>query len=269
MSSPPPAPLAEHRFPCDACGGDLLFDPTADRLLCPHCGNTQALSDGPAPIRELDLQTALNADLPDTEMEETRVSTCPNCAAQIEFDATLHATECPFCATPVVADTGRHRHIKPRGVLPFALDEQTAHSAMVAWLGQLWFAPSGLQDYARHGRKLNGIYVPFWTFDAQTSSAYSGMRGTIYYTTRTVMRDGKPRTVRVAKTRWRRVSGRVSRFFDDVLIIASRALPQRHTNALAPWDLTQLHPYSPNIWLGFAPKGIRSRSPRGSKTPRP
>ncbi len=85
-------------------------------------------------------------------MEETRVLTCPNCGAQVEFDPGVHAAECPFCATPVVTDTGTHRHIKPRGVLPFALDERTARSAMTDWLGRLWFAPNGLQEYARKGR---------------------------------------------------------------------------------------------------------------------
>ena len=48
-------------------------------------------------------------------MEEIRVASCPNCGAQVEFDGAVHATECPFCATPVVADTGTHRHIKPKG----------------------------------------------------------------------------------------------------------------------------------------------------------
>ncbi len=255
MSETLTAPVAEHRFPCDACGGDLRFEPDAGALICAHCGNRQALDASPAPIRELDLQTALQAELPEAEMEETRVSSCPNCAAQVEFDAALHATECPFCATPVVTDTGRHRHIKPRGVLPFMLDERGARSAMNDWLGGLWFAPSGLQDYARKGRKMQGIYVPYWTFDAQTASSYRGERGTVYYETRTVMRDGKRQSVQVAKVRWRAVSGRVARFFDDVLVVASRSLPKQHTDALAPWDLSALHPYSPEFLAGFRAEG--------------
>ena len=86
---------------------------------------------------------------------ETRVTTCPNCAAQVTFDGDTHARECPFCATPVVVDTGTHRLIKPRAVLPFQLDERTAHKAMNDWLGRLWFAPNGLQEYARKGRRMN------------------------------------------------------------------------------------------------------------------
>lgn len=258
---PPVTADEEHRFPCNQCGADMRFDPGQDRLICDHCGNVERLDDGGpwtgSAIRELDFRHAIENELPAQEMEETRVSSCPNCGARIEFDPNVHATECPFCATPVVTDTGSHRHIKPKGLLPFALDEEQARDAMTVWLGRLWFAPSGLQDYARKGRKLTGIYVPYWTFDAETTTDYTGQRGTDYYETRTVMRDGKRETVRVRKTRWRRVSGRVARFFDDVLVLASRSLPKSYTDALEPWDLTALEPYSPQYLAGFLAEGYQ------------
>lgn len=253
FDAPPPAPLEEHRFPCDTCGSDLRFDPERYLLVCDHCGNSDAISStrGHHPIAELDFRTAISQTLPQTEMEETRVTTCPNCAAQVEFDEVRHATECPFCATPVVVDTGLNRHIKLRAVLPFALTETVANDAMNDWLGSLWFAPNGLQDYARKGRRMQGIYVPYWTYDADTQSSYQGERGTVYYVTRTVMRDGKPTQVQVPQVRWRAASGRVARFFDDVLVLASTSLPKRFTDALQPWDLAALEPYAPEYLAGF------------------
>lgn len=258
MVSTSDTPTVDHHFPCDTCGGDLRFEPNGRQLVCDHCGNTQALDGGPwgkTQIKELDFDAALNASLPAIEMEETRVSKCPNCAAEVEFDPDIHATECPFCATPVVSDTGNHRHIKPRGVLPFELDEATARAAMTQWLGRLWFAPGGLQDYARKERKMQGIYVPYWTFDADTTSSYTGERGTVYYETHTVMRDGKRQKIRVPKIRWRSARGRVSRFFDDVLVLASKSLPKRFTDALEPWDLSGLEPYAPEYLAGFRAEG--------------
>lgn len=244
----------EHRFPCDQCGADYRFDPDKNMLVCDHCGHTQQIGGGPwasANLSELDFDATVAQNLPLSELEETRVLTCPNCAAQVEFDPNTHAAECPFCATPVVTDTGTNRHIKPRGVLPFVLDEHHAHDAMSNWLGRLWFAPGGLKDYARKGRKMQGIYVPYWTFDANTRSRYQGERGTVYYTTRTVVQDGKRVQQRVAKVRWTRASGRVARFFDDVLILASTSLPKRFTDALQPWDLAALAPYQPQYLAGF------------------
>ena len=252
------SPVAEHRFPCDNCGADFRYDPRTRGLICDHCGNTgqiEGLEAGPATLSELDYRAALAAELPEAEIEETRVSKCPNCGAQVEFDADLHAIECPFCATPVVTDTGAHRHIKPKGVLPFALSEKDAREAMTNWLGRLWFAPSGLQDYARKGRAMQGIYVPYWTFDADTRSGYTGERGTVYYETQVMVRDGKRQQVRVAKVRWTRVRGKVARFFDDVLVLASTSLPKRFTDALEPWDLSEMEPYAPEFLAGFRAEG--------------
>ncbi|MEP1768697.1 MAG: TFIIB-type zinc finger domain-containing protein [Sulfitobacter sp.] len=255
---PPETVMQEHRFPCDTCGSDLRYDPHAGELKCDHCGHTETIGTvwgTSRAITEQDLQRGLSETLAVSEMEETRVSQCPNCAAQVEFDAHSQATECPFCATPVVVDTGLHRHIKPRAVLPFGLAEDVARDAMTDWLGGLWFAPSGLQAYARKGRRMDGIYVPYWTYDAQTDTRYAGERGTVYYETRTVMRDGKRKQVRVAKVRWRGVSGRVARFFDDVLVLGSKSLPKRFTDALEPWDLAALEPYAPEYLAGFRAEG--------------
>lgn len=253
-------PDTEHRFPCDNCGSDFRFDPGQNQMICDHCGNTGAIAAGPSrggSLQELDFRSAVSGDMPVAEIEETRVVACPNCGAQTEFNETVHATECPFCATPVVTDTGTHRHIKPKGLLPFGLDERAARAAMTDWLGGLWFAPNGLKEYARKGRPMSGIYVPYWTFDADTESQYSGARGTHYYETRTVTRDGKSKQVQVRKTRWHNVSGRVARFFDDVLVLGSQSLPKKYTDALEPWDLSAMEPYQPHYLAGFRAEGYQ------------
>ena len=248
-------PASEHRFPCHTCGADMRFDPGDEQLICDHCGSTEPIDHGPwtrsAAVREQDFRNAIEAGLGTAEMEETRVSTCPNCAAHVEFDPAVHSTECPFCATPVVTDTGTSRQIKPAAVLPFMLEETEARIEMTRWLGSLWFAPNGLMEYARKGRKLVGVYTPCWTFDADTKSSYRGQRGTVYHESRTVNRNGKSETIRVAKVRWRAVRGRVARFFDDVLIVASTALPDKFRKGLIHWDLTRLEPYQPEYLAGF------------------
>ena len=53
------------------------------------------------------------------------------------------------------------------------------------------------------------------------------------------------------KIRWSRRSGHISKFFDDVLVLASKSLPKRFTDQLAPWDLSSLMDYSPNYLAGY------------------
>jgi len=251
-----------HRFPCSNCGSDLRFSPHDGLLKCDHCGFEEMLNGTVArftPIAEQDYFKGLAQEQDQADASETRQISCENCGAVVEFNGTEHATECPFCASPVVIGTGKQRLIKPAAVLPFALEERQARKRMTDWLGKLWFAPNGLQEYARKGRKMQGIYVPYWTYDADTKTRYSGQRGTIYYVTETVpvQVDGKTQmqSKQVQKIRWRPVNGRVARFFDDVLVLGSKSLPKKYTDALAPWELVNLTPYSAEYLAGFSAEG--------------
>lgn len=263
---------AAHRWPCEACGSDLRFTPGATRLTCDHCGHVQDIPAASGRERkhalgELDLDAALRDQLPGTAMEAPQTTRCASCGALVEFQGAQHATECPFCASPVAVGTGTHRQIKPQALIPFRLTEEQARDAMTKWLGRLWFAPGGLVEYARKGRALNGIYTPYWTFDAASRSRYKGERGTYYYETRTVtvQVNGKPerRQEQVRHTRWQAVSGWVSRDFDDVLVLASTSLPQGYTQGLAPWDLGALEPYRPDYLAGFTAEGYTVALPDG------
>ncbi|MBD3765007.1 MAG: primosomal protein N' (replication factor Y) - superfamily II helicase [Rhodobacterales bacterium] len=253
----------DHRWPCQACGADLRYEPGQTELVCDHCGHRQKIPASPEArprlLGEIDLARGLARDLPSDAVEDVRQTPCPNCGALIEFQGAEHAMECPFCATPVVTGTGTARQIKPQALIPFALDERAARAAMTAWLGRLWFAPNGLVDYARKGRAMAGLYVPYWTFDAATRSAYRGARGDYYYETRTVRVQTKngpqTRQEQVRRTRWSPRAGRVARRFDDVLVLASQSLPRSYTEALEPWDLSALTAYRPEYLAGFTAEG--------------
>ena len=99
--------------------------------------------------------------------------------------------------------------------------------------------------------------MPCWTFDADTKSRYRGQRGDAYYEMRTVRVDGKTRQQRVRKVSWSPASGRVARFFDDVLVVASHSLPTKFRNSLGAWDLADLEPYQPEYLAGFRAEGYQ------------
>ena len=257
----------QHRYPCDQCGAELRFAPGQSVLKCDHCGHEQKIAapqGGPwegksKPFQELDLARGLSDDLPATASEEVRSTHCTNSGAVVEFQGANHATECPFCATPLVVDSGARRHIKPQALIPFQLDETTARKALITWLGRLWFAPNRLLEFTRAGRAMNGIYVPYWTFDADTQSRYRGQKGVHYYETRTVTVNvngrSEQRQEQVQKTRWYPASGMVSRQFDDVLVIAASSLPKGLGEGLEPWDLGAMQPYSPDYLAGMQAEG--------------
>lgn len=303
-----PTPQTDFRYPCENCGASLRFQPGQEVLVCDYCGHKQRIGGGAgrAPARqqqggaegeavilsdpetgralqwdaghkapqlvEIPLEKGLRLDQGSDLVETVRTVHCPNCGAEFEFDDATHADVCPFCATPVVTDTGTSRKIKPQGVLPFRLTQEQARNAMEDWLGRLWFAPSGLVAYAKRGRKLRGIYSPYWTFDADTRSEYSGQRGDYYYETIYVTQNINGRNQRVAqqvrRVRWRRAAGQVARNFDDVVVLASASLPRKFVDALAPWDLSHLRDYRTEYLAGLEAEGYTIPLAEGHQTAR-
>ncbi len=245
----------ETRFPCAQCGAFLTFALGTEAIRCDHCGHENTIEPTGGAIEELDLRAAL-ARLSETEpTEETQTIKCSACAAEFSFDPNVHADACPFCDNAIVVESGQGRHFKPRSLLPFVLTEDEAHGRLAGWLKGLWFAPNRVKKYARSSGRLTGIYTPYWTYDSETESRYSGERGTAYTVTQsyTAMVKGKPvrRTRQVTKIRWAPVQGTVWRNFDDVLVLASNTLPRKYTENLDPWRLENLVPYQEEYLSGF------------------
>lgn len=249
--------LTEKRFPCGQCGAELNYAVGTRSLECSYCGHLNEIENSAERLRELDFHAALRELQNSDRIEPTsKIIACPNCAAQFALDAHIHAGECPFCATSVVTQTADSTTLKPKGLLPFAVTSDQAREAYKSWLKKRWFAPNALKKYARSDAKLNGVYIPYWTYDSDTATSYRGQRGEVYYVTQryttTVKGRRVTRTRRVPKIRWYPASGRTSRHFDDVLVGATKTLPRKITDWLAPWDLENLLPYTEDYLAGFS-----------------
>ena len=255
IDAPPAETKREAQLACGQCGAVLSYAPGTDKLKCEYCGHTNRIEVAATEIREECLDTALSSGIGDAPIEETRTVKCGSCAAEFTFDPAIHAGSCPFCGHSIVEDTGLHRQIKPAALLPFLLTEREAKERVRQWLQNLWFAPNKLKTYARDQGRLSGVYLPYWTFDSKTRTRYSGRRGDYYNVPAQVRTrvNGKmvTQTRNVRKVRWRPAAGEVSRFFDDVLVLASRSLPTWMTDRLEPWDLIGLQPYTPEFIAGF------------------
>ncbi|MBM3739535.1 MAG: primosomal protein N' (replication factor Y) - superfamily II helicase [Acidobacteria bacterium] len=226
-----------HKFPCASCGSNMEWDPGLARLRCPRCAATQ----------EIQAQGSLE-EIPfgDYATQERRITEtavevkCANCGAVTQFEASEAAGKCPFCATPVVMQPkAADPLIAPHGVLPFAVTPQRATDAVKAWIGGLWFAPNDLKRVAQQDG-LQGIYIPYWTFDAETYSVYAGQRGE-WYTDQRGQRQ----------IAWQERGGAVACAFDDMLTPATTAVRAAHLESLEPWDLGHIRPYEPAYLSGF------------------
>ena len=248
-----------HTFPCESCGAALVFAPGTASLTCEYCGHAQAIARGAGRIVEYDFRSAraqarrvATKDLVEGGVE----AACTGCGARTVFKG--HASKCPYCDSPiVVAQAASEEQLVPESLLPFKVRPAEASQAFEAWVGSLWFAPNDLAARAR-AEAIDGVYLPYWTYDSQTQSRYRGERGTHYWVSESYTdSEGKRQTRQVRKTRWSSVSGTLGASFDDVLICASTSLPRPLIRALEPWDLSALEPYTPAYLSGFVAERYR------------
>ncbi|MCY3019240.1 MAG: hypothetical protein NTW87_09470 [Planctomycetota bacterium] len=246
----------ERKFPCKQCGADLVFEPGQKELKCPYCGHEEKIPQTEAEIKEYSFNDYLakprGRGYGQTGGRDVR---CGGCGAVTHFDASMRATTCAFCGGPLVTEDGAgdgagEDVIAPEALVPFAITAAQAQERFRQWIASLWFAPSQLKRGSSL-RQLQGVYRPFWTYDAHTVSHWTGERGDYYYTTETytVYENGKAvtKTRQVRHTRWTYVSGVYSEFFDDVLISAGR-----NTDFNTTYQLGGLKPYAKEYLSGFA-----------------
>jgi DNA-directed RNA polymerase subunit RPC12/RpoP len=243
---------------CVNCGAVMKFKPGTPHLACPYCGTENEIAQPAVPegIKEIDLEDFLQNHFKEEEHLEVATVKCDSCGASTTLDPNISSDQCPFCASTLVIKTGTVSSIhKPQYVLPFGITDQDARQRFARWLKGLWFAPSDLKHYADRADRLNGMYLPYWTFDCHTDTNYTGQRGEDYYVTESYSAEENGKTVtrtrQVQKTRWYPASGNVQNAFDDLLIEASQSLPGNLLRSLEPWDLPKLLPYDDKFLSGF------------------
>ncbi|MBC7785787.1 MAG: hypothetical protein H7144_18320 [Burkholderiales bacterium] len=232
----------------------LEFEPGSGALKCGFCGTLNEIPKSDHGIAELDYEQQLEELKSQQPVHEATVIHCDGCGGESTLPDGQSSGLCPFCGRAVVATSIVRKQIKPKALLPFAIQQQGAKQRFDQWLGSLWFAPSGLKKFADAGG-LGGVYLPAWTFDCHVLSDYTGRRGDHYYDTEsyTAMVNGKSmrQTRQVRRTRWSGASGSVQNAFDDLLVLADRSLPPDLRSAMQDWDLPALVPYQDDYLSGF------------------
>lgn len=241
-------------FPCEGCGADLSFHIGQQQLKCPYCGfEKELLVEVEGELEERDYLGMLRqlehwkeeGHTQETGQSEVR---CEACGGNVVFQGALTSSECPYCATPIQRDKvhdAEHR-IAVDGVLPFLVERRRAKAQLKQWVESRWFAPNDFKSRGVDG-KFNGVYLPFWTFDSLTHTRYSGERGENYVVEVVVNNQRRQET----RVRWWPASGQFQRFFDDILISATKGLPTWMLDRLSPWPLDKLLPYTPEVLAGF------------------
>lgn len=260
-------------YQCPACGGPLHFDSRTERLQCDHCDSTfspeevelhyaekdRAAADEFEPMDEEEAAASLSPEEKNQcthsrwdgstisaewgELtDKVRTYNCPSCGAQLLCELTTAATSCPYCGNPSIVPGQLNGELKPDYVIPFKLDREAAVQALKNHYKKKRFLP---KQFTQNNQiqKLQGIYVPFWLYNAKASAqcyfkasnSFSHRQGD-YIVTETAHYDV-------------RRFGTVT--FAKVPADASKKMPNDLMDALEPYDYTQLKPFSASYLPGY------------------
>jgi hypothetical protein len=254
-----PEAIAQKKFSCPSCGAEAQWNPAKKALVCPYCGTVSPASEeltasGETMIVEHDLVAALRG-IPDAQRgwQAKKISVrCQSCQAISVFDPERVGQRCDFCgSTALVPYTEIKEAFSPESLLPMKLSETQVRDSIRRWYGNRWFAPNKLKRGALTDT-VKGVYIPYWTFDAQVHADWTAESGYYYYTTETYTdSQGKTQTRQVQHVRWQPSAGAVDHFFDDELVSASRGVQPERLRQIEPFPTKELVAYNAGFLSGW------------------
>ncbi len=239
--------MADDVYYCSNCGGVMVFDINTQMLKCPNCDATiQIVGNQDRIIEHRFTQRAINRLSVQEKTSETKQ--CKGCGAMVEIAQDCTAARCPYCGADYVLADKQEEAVVPDGVIPFKIDKHAAGAIFNKWIGKRWLAPGTLKNLYESDR-IQGVYIPYWTFDADIVCDYSAEGGK-HRKVQVQNSDGS--TSSKTETDWYHTHGRVSKFFDDVQVKASKNMKSSLLEGIEPYDTkNKLVSYAPQYLSGF------------------
>src|SRR6266511_5827762 len=143
MQTFPADPEKIHRYPCIACGADLLYEPKDGFLSCPYCSHKEAIPTSAEQVEERSFEQYLQ--IRPEQLEQLAANAlevqCQSCGATVTFTPPEVARQCDFCGVQIVAQAKSADPIlAPEGVLPFCITQPQASAGLHQWLQSRWLA---------------------------------------------------------------------------------------------------------------------------------
>ncbi|MDE7078591.1 MAG: hypothetical protein K2O95_00565 [Clostridia bacterium] len=236
--------LNSETYKCPSCGNFLYYDPKSRKLKCDYCKGSQRLQ----PVEDA-VELPYNEDVEQgfESWQGVKSVKCNACGAVTVLPAYDVVVNCPFCNASNIVEAEDIGGLRPNGILPFRVSKQDVPDIYVKWLKSKHIAPNKLKKQAER-QACSGVYVPVFTFDSNCDCSYSIRYGKFYTTT---VGSGKNRRT-VTRTRWYCDSGRLTNFFNDVQVEASKSITQKNLQKLGGFDTDNSLEYHSQFLSGYS-----------------
>ncbi len=241
-----------HGFPCKSCGNRMVFSPADAALRCSYCGSLEEIASEELEAREYTYDPEAEiSDAPRWDAEGELSHVCPACGAETLSEAESMTVTCPFCGSHYVTEPHPSLPIlRPETMVPHKLTRERADELFRAWAKHRYFAPRAFRR-AAHKPDMQGVYLPYFTYDSDLSTSFSGQGGrrrTVRYTVRV---NGKTETRTKTVIDWYPVSGSREMYLDDAPFCASQSVDEKMLAKLGGFSTKTLNTYNPAYLAGF------------------
>lgn len=225
---------------CQNCGGTLAYDPSTGGLICNFCGSRTQINTIPAaPGLGYSLQDLSNLAGRLVQSSAKQI-VCGTCGGKFIADSSSISGLCPYCGSnSITLSTATNGVIEPTGVIPFAVTKEQAQEIFKQWIRRRRLAP---MDIAKNAQitDLVGVYVPYWVFNCDTYTPYSGKFGRTYG-------SGDD-----SYTRYHKSSGVCQMPVRDLTLVATGRLQKdSFWRSVSRFNMNFMKRYDPNLLAGF------------------
>lgn len=231
---------------CKNCGSNLKFDPKTQSLICPNCE-----SEFPFDKKQEEIKHPVeegkhndNNKAHASWASDMKVVKCGTCGAEIMLSGLEISKSCPYCGSDYVSEESLLPGLKPDCIVPFMFNENDAGDKFIKGIKKKFFAPRALKKKLPQN-KIHGIYVPSFTFDAESETNYKGLL--IKKETHT---DSKGRTT--TYTRRIPISGVQRCSHVDYVEEDSSKINSKQMTGILPFNFKQSFVYDSNFVRGYS-----------------
>ena len=253
--------MANRVYRCPACGGELEWAPSIQKMRCPYCGSEFALS--AFDQKEEGIGQELDADTYETGQDaaeagygsasdatddsnvnpqDLRVYKCQNCGAEIVTDKTTMATSCAFCNSPVVLTEQLDTEFRPKWILPFRIEKKQVEKIYLDYVKSRPFTPKEFTARSQI-EKIKGIYIPFWVYHMDLQGSMEAQGETVMTTEDRKYVYTHHRVYHIRREGFMSV--------DKLPVDASSKTPNDAMDSIEPFDYSDLQPFRMSYMAGF------------------
>ena len=214
---------------CPSCGGRMIYDIPHKLLRCTYCSTTM-------PVDAYDQNNAAQYS---SDTYNANLYTCRSCGAELVAPDEQTVAYCAYCGGEAFLNQKNTPMTRPQRIIPFRKTKNEAKNLFANALKKKYYVPKELKQ-AEFLDTFHGIYLPYWSIDAQIPEHEVQLTGTKNYT------QGK-----YDYSEDYAISADIGGTIAGLNYDASAAFDDTIANEIAPFDRRDERPFAEGFLAGF------------------